>query len=325
MSEKPVIVSEYVRCDLCGSADHELLYSKIDPVTGGEFHLVQCECGMAYVNPMPVEESIVNLYHEDYHHGKAAKTKMYQRMLKCLQGASGKKLLDIGCGRGEFLHYASKEGWDPYGVDIIEWESRCNVPIRIGNFLTMDLGEDAFDVVTAWAVLEHVRQPSLYFEKISRILRENGRLILAVPNIAAPGMKHSCTEDIPRHLWLFTPTTVRKFLKEYGMTALSVRHNSGIYTAYPFDLVRYGLDRVSGGNGKCADYANKAVARLRNRQIRGNLVPWMSEALRDLSLGDLLLDTVDIAFGVCLANVSKLIRNYGIITVVAVRDPHSTP
>ncbi|MCA1962132.1 MAG: class I SAM-dependent methyltransferase [Desulfomonile sp.] len=311
------IVTEYRTCDLCGSDDHTLLYSRLDPVTREEYNLVECSsCGMAFVNPMPVAASIPSLYPADYLKDKPHTPWLYERMMRFLPRKTGGRLLDIGCGGGEFVTYAQQYGWNAEGVDLLRWNASEGATIRVGDFLTMDFQEDAYDAVTAWALLEHVRQPSLFFEKVSLLLKKDGRFVFVVPNVAAPGMKRSCTEDIPRHLHLFTPAVVRTYLRRYGMQPLAMYHNAQLYSSYPFGLVRYAL---SGARNKtrCSSYENRSVALLRNRQIKGNAVEWLAEVLRTVPPTEIILDAIDLAAGVVIANVSKLVRNYGVITVVA--------
>jgi SAM-dependent methyltransferase len=320
------ISTEYVSCDLCGSSDQVLLYSKIDPVTRKEFHLVECSCGMAFVNPMPTAQSIPMLYPADYLRDKTDLASLYGRMMRYLPVEHG-KLLDIGCGRGDFINYASKEGWDAEGVDLMDWGTPHAVPIRVGDFLTMDFQGRNYDAITAWALLEHVRAPSAFFKQASRLLKDNGLFIFVVPNYGAPGMKHCCTEDVPRHLWLFTPRAVEKYLERYGLEARAVYHNDALYTAYPFGLVRYGLQRLWKRTAHCSSYQNRSVALLRNRQIKGNASAWLGEVLRSVGPVDVALDLIDLALGVLLAKASKLIGNYGVTTVVAgrIRQKKSNP
>ena len=320
MVETLPVTTEYVPCDLCGSTDHELLFSKIDPVTGHEFHLVHCSCGMALVNPMPTEESMPLWYPHDYHEHKELKSGMHHSMLRFIQVASGRKLLDIGCGRGDFIHLASQAGWDVCGVENVEWDSPFTVPVHVGDFLTMDFPERTYDVITAWAVLEHVRQPSKFFERVSKLLSDQGLFVFLVPNIAAPGMRVACAEDIPRHLWHFSPKAVREYLGKYGMRVASIAHNSAIYSAYPFGLLRYAFHRLGKNDRKCIHYQNGAVALLRNRQLKGNLGIWLAEVRSRLTFWEMAIDAADLALGVAVAQVSKLIRNYGVITVTAERD-----
>jgi SAM-dependent methyltransferase len=311
------IPTQYVRCDLCGSEDHELLYRRLDPVTQQEFNLVRCRCGMAFVNPMPTEESIALLYPSDYLKDKQGNLAMYDRMMKVLPLASRGRLLDIGCGRGDFINHASRHGWRAEGVDLLSWDSPHNVPIRVGDFLNMDLGEAQYDAITAWAILEHVRKPSLFFGKVSELLAGDGVFVFVVPNFDALGMSISCTEDIPRHLHLFTPRGVAAHLRKHGMKASSILHNDRIYTSYPFGLLRHAILRLRGRETRCARYENRSVAALRNRQIKGNLQPWLTDVVKTVRPADVLIDALDLALGILVANISKALHNYGVITVIA--------
>ncbi len=317
MNQAANVRTEYVPCDLCGSTDHRLVYSKTDSHTGLEFHLVACTCGMAFVNPMPTDESIPRLYPDGYLEAKEHQTSKYRRMLSFLPPARGNRLLDIGCGRGDFIDYASKKGWDVRGVDRLRWETPYPVPVTVGDFLAMDLGQCSFDAVTAWAILEHVRTPSGFFRKIPTLLSDEGRFVFTVPNVDAPGMRISCSEDVPRHLWLFSPKTVRRYLEESGMEPILISHNGKIYSSYPFGLVRHALGRLRAKNLTCAQYENKSVALLMNRQIKHNLGPWIKEVLTRVGPGDLVLDVIDLAVGLGVSYWARLTRNYGVITVVA--------
>lgn len=308
---------EFVPCDLCGADDQELLFVRTDPVTGLDFSLVQCRCGMAFVNPMPTADSIPLLYPKDYLKDKRDMHNLYAQMAAFLSAAQKGKLLDVGCGRGDFVHYARQLGWDAEGADLLAWENAQDVPIHVGNFLHMNLPEHSYDVVTAWALLEHVRQPSAFFRKIGLLLNDQGKFIFVVPNVSAWGMRQNCAEDIPRHLWLFTPHAVERYLDRAGMVMESISHDDRLYTAYPFGLLRYALLRGWNRERHCSRYGNRSVALLRNRQIRGNFRGWLADVVRHVGPADLVLDAIDIVLGVILAHVSKLMGNYGIITVIA--------
>jgi 2-polyprenyl-3-methyl-5-hydroxy-6-metoxy-1,4-benzoquinol methylase len=313
------IATEYVDCDLCGSNDHELLYSRFDPVTRTEYNLVECRCGMAFVNPMPTTDSIPSLYPKDYLKDKQDMTPLYRRMLEFMPPLKNGKLLDIGCGRGDFIRHASKFGWHVEGVDLIDWNSPHNVSIRVGDFLTMSLSEEHYDVVTAWAVMEHVRKPSLYFRRASELLKQGGYFVFVVPNFGAAGMRHACTEDIPRHLHLYTPAAVKRYLTRFGMEAESIFHTDRLYSSYPFGLVRYAFLRLRAKETRCSVYENRSVALLRNRQIKGNTRSWLSEVIKTLSPLNIAMDALDLCVGIIVAKASKIIRNYGVIVVVARR------
>ena len=104
------------------------------------------------------------------------------------------------------------------------------------------------------------------------------------------------------------------------MKVSSVRHDGMFYKSYPFGLLRYHLRRLRGNGTSCSSHQNKAVYLLRNRQARTNFIPWLSEVFSKLGPVDLMLDATDIALGLVVANISKLIGNYGVITVVATKQ-----
>jgi SAM-dependent methyltransferase len=308
-----------VPCDLCNSTEQNLLYSKIDFVTGNDFHLVECGCGMAFVNPMPTEDSIGSLYPTDYLEGKDTMDSLYKRMARRLPKGIPGKLLDIGCGRGDFISYTRKLGWDVTGIDLLDHAGKADVPIITGNFITMDFAESYYDVVTAWAVLEHVRTPSLFFQKIGRILKPGGSFIFTAPNFSAYGMRHACVEDIPRHLWLFTPRAVCSYLKNSGMKPAVISHCGRIYTSYPFGLLRYLLVRMFHKTTDCTMYENRSVSLLRHRDVKNNLGAWVVEVLEELKYWEIAIDAMDLVLGILVANLSKMMRNYGVMTVVATK------
>jgi len=314
------IPTKHVRCDLCGSEDQTVLYIKTDHITGEDFTLVECSCGMAFVNPMPTEEAIPSLYPEDYLKDKPHSNTLYDAMLRLLPSPASGTLLDVGCGRGDFISRARDAGWEVEGVDLLAWERATALPIRVGDFLTMDLPEDYYDVVTAWAILEHVPRPSLFFKRISRLLKDNGTFLFTVPNFTALGMKTSCTEDIPRHLSLFSKKSVFKHLSDAGLEVQKIYHSDILYTCYPFGLVRYALALLNGRREiHCGAYENRAVRLLKNRQFRGNAWAWLKEVSKTLGPKDMALDFVDLVVGVALAHVSKLLRDYGVMTVASTK------
>lgn len=314
---------EYVPCDLCGSLDHEIIYSKIDHVTNWEFHVVRCSCGMVFVNPMPFQDHLHLLYPSHYLDEKPLLENLYSRMLQILPSATnGNKLLDIGCGRGDFVWYANQHGWDAEGVDFTRWKNfRKGLRITFGDFLLMNQGPSCFNVITAWAVMEHVRNPSLYFKRVSELIESKGKFVFTVPNVTSPGMLYSCDEDTPRHLWLFTPDAIKKYLSQCGMRVERSIHDGSVYRAYPFGLLRLGFNLLLGNSHlRCKEFQNKSVALLKNKPMDLYFKTWLRDVLRRLSLVDIGIDTLDLSLGILVGSVSKFIKNYGVMTIVAVKD-----
>ncbi len=105
------------------------------------------------------------------------------------KNSKGKKLLDLGCGTGEFLVVAQNLGYKVYGVDFNKYAveiARNYLGLKnvfqedIFNFLENRKSE--FDVITGFEIFEHVDEPKKFLELIYRALKPNGYLILSFPN-----------------------------------------------------------------------------------------------------------------------------------------------
>lgn len=138
---------------------------------------------------------------------------------------SEKKLLDIGCGTGDFLVTCKNNGWDVVGVEPNKnarnlTESKiCNKPNSTIFTDIKDLESIKFDVITLWHVLEHVPNLEDYILKLKSLLKPDGVLVVAVPNFKSYDALYYkqfwAAFDVPRHLWHFSKKAIQKiFLKE---------------------------------------------------------------------------------------------------------------
>src|SRR3546814_13027268 len=73
------------------------------------------------------------------------------------------KLLDVGCGNGEFLLRARSQGWDVYGIDFdaeaLRHDTDANIPVILGEVERGHFVPSIFDAITSPQVTEHVHQP----------------------------------------------------------------------------------------------------------------------------------------------------------------------
>jgi 2-polyprenyl-3-methyl-5-hydroxy-6-metoxy-1,4-benzoquinol methylase len=116
------------------------------------------------------------------------KGRVFHRLKKLEKYACGKKrILDAGCGAGNFIEYAAALGWDGYGVDLtgvfIDYLKLRGVKAEQKNIEKVDYPDGFFSVVLLWDVLEHVLHPVVALETINRILADRGLLCLRVPNV----------------------------------------------------------------------------------------------------------------------------------------------
>ncbi|MFQ5855672.1 MAG: class I SAM-dependent methyltransferase [Anaerolineae bacterium] len=138
---------------------------------------------------------------------------------------AGGQLVDVGCGTGGFLcELQQGGGWQAMGIDInqraLNVARRQGVQVRCGELGDLGLPTASFDVVTMWEVIEHVLNPWDTLAEIHRILKPNGVLLLSTPNgeswqAQLWGM-HWLGWEVPRHLQIFSPQTLRQLLEDAG-------------------------------------------------------------------------------------------------------------
>ncbi|MBT9168834.1 MAG: Malonyl-(acyl-carrier protein) O-methyltransferase [Syntrophomonadaceae bacterium] len=141
------------------------------------------------------------------------------------------KLLDVGCGNGQFLATMRELGWEVTGVEPdgqaakVARERGLNVYEGVLEEIT--LPDDTFDAITMSHVVEHLPDPIGTFGECKRILKKGGRLVVTVPNIESLGhrlYREACLNlDPPRHLFLFSPHTLRTCLERSGLQVLELR------------------------------------------------------------------------------------------------------
>ena len=178
----------------------------------------------------PVPSDLENYYKsEDYiSHTNASKSfidKIYQKVRKrTLQNKlklinsfnlSDKKLLDIGSGTGDFLATCKADNWKVFGVEPSEEARQISEEKNVKAFSDIsEMKENNFDVISLWHVLEHVENLLEYIEILKSKLKTNGVLIIAVPNYKSYDAKHYkefwAAFDVPRHLWHFSQTSIKK-------------------------------------------------------------------------------------------------------------------
>ncbi len=115
------------------------------------------------------------------------------------------RILEFGTGNGRFQRWAESQGHIVVGFD-------RNQPMP--DFAAK------FDVCCAWQTLEHLHRPDRVLEWAFSWLIDGGWLLLSIPNIRSVErviFGSAWSEwDVPRHLWHFSPTTLRRLVEAAG-------------------------------------------------------------------------------------------------------------
>lgn len=232
-------------CPICKSDSVQLFCRTLckRPHGKGEerYSVIRCTvCGFGWTDPQP-DTTIADYYPPDYfgdiskliHDLKAdsqRKSSPWRMELEKThlveQWAKGGKLLDVGCGPGQFLLALDQPPWLPEGIEqdeVATYAIKTLLPeLRVwnGSAEAFQGKPDSYDVLTFWHSLEHVIQPREVLQKANTLLREGGHVIISVPNFdslqALIFRKHWYALDVPRHLWHFSPRALEILLNDTG-------------------------------------------------------------------------------------------------------------
>ena len=144
---------------------------------------------------------------------------------------AGGKILDVGCGNGNYLYSLRELGWETYGVEIDEQACHyarevLGLTIFQGTLEEAHLPHNFLDVITMRHVLEHLPDPGRSLAEVYRLLRAGGSVLLETPNIESLQARFFKARwfhlDIPRHLYHFAPATLQALLQKAGFSGIQL-------------------------------------------------------------------------------------------------------
>jgi 2-polyprenyl-3-methyl-5-hydroxy-6-metoxy-1,4-benzoquinol methylase len=154
----------------------------------------------------------------------------------CLDFVKGGRLLDIGCGTGDFVHHMATLGWKTEGIDTdsraVQICKNRNLNVKVGLLEEQNYPNDYFDAIVLKHVIEHVPNPIDLLIQCRRILKPGGKILLLTPNINSTTHKifgrHWLGLDVSRHLFLFSFSTISRLIEKTGLQCYSRRSTSRI-------------------------------------------------------------------------------------------------
>jgi len=136
-------------------------------------------------------------------------------------------LLDVGCGTGEFLVEMKNAGWQVEGLErderVAAWaREQHQIPVAAGHVEQLAASTQQYHIITLWHVLEHLYDPGRALAILAERLRDEGWLLIAVPNIAGLDARvyksNWVALDAPRHLNHFSLETLSRLGSKHGLT-----------------------------------------------------------------------------------------------------------
>lgn len=147
------------------------------------------------------------------------------------------RLLDVGCGNGFFLDQMRRLGWNVEGVELDGMaasvaRTKFELEVFQGSLEEAKFPDKYFDAITINHVIEHVLDPIGLLKECRRMLRPGGKLVVMTPNIRSLGARVFCEYwrglEVPRHLFLFAPQSLRACTKAAGLNIQHFRTTANI-------------------------------------------------------------------------------------------------
>lgn len=237
-----------VSCPICDVVPTTVLYRQPDLLIDRErdalFTLTRCDtCGLVIQNPRPRD---LTSYYDNYpvHESQSRPwwvsalstlwdRPLYQKLYKLLGPEA--RILEVGCGSGRSSAVLRRcPGWSYTGLEplpaAVETAQQAGLNVTCGDSLAVSQLAGEFDLIYMHHVLEHLEDPVGTIERIAGKLSAQGYLMIVVPNIAS--LEHSifgqCWSglDQPRHLWMFSTSTLPRLLAKFGFRTTELRHST---------------------------------------------------------------------------------------------------
>ena len=222
---------ERVKCLLCNRENFDSyieVNNRFSPIES--FNIVKCECSFIFLNPRPDINEISSYYnHLSYTPHKNSDSFLYRiaqflsfkwkiRIISKYFNKS-KKVLDFGSGSGKFTNFIKINGFNAYSLDpFIKSDYSSLEEILVDN--------KKFDAITMWHSIEHLHDLSSLIIEVKNILKNSGKLFIAIPNHNAIERKYFNEDwiayDAPRHLYHFNYSTVKLFLEKNNIKVVKV-------------------------------------------------------------------------------------------------------
>ena len=242
-------------CKNCYANESKQLFSLNDYI------IKKCNnCSIIYNSNFPPQKNIENSFSDHYYktvqseafkddfidNTKDPSYEIYTNTLVKIDNLNkngGRKLLEIGYGRGTFLKTAIQNNWEVEGVDISKDAFkyvRKNITknVQCGEFIKLYDNKEKFDSIFFWDSIEHINYPAKYFIKANSLLIKSGTLVITTDRydsfvgflsailyyISFGLFKYPVRRTfIPYNSFYFTKNSIKKLLIQSGFKIIEIK------------------------------------------------------------------------------------------------------
>jgi 2-polyprenyl-3-methyl-5-hydroxy-6-metoxy-1,4-benzoquinol methylase len=195
---------------------------------------------------MKTAKSFLSFNNQNYKNSKSYG--QLSRRLKIMTNFVDKnqKILDLGCGTGDFIKLLIKKNREVEGIDIskkaVKIGQKKGLKIKVADLhQSFPYNKNTFDTITAGEIIEHIYDTDFFLEEIKRILKPNGFLILSTPNIATFGRRlmllfginpliETSLDQASGHIRYFTKKSLEDLLKKHSFKIIKFTSDSINFT-----------------------------------------------------------------------------------------------
>jgi SAM-dependent methyltransferase len=243
-------------CVLCGRTNGPVV------VAENGYRGRACTCGVVYIDPRPAPDALnpAEDHHLETYYSLPAKVRLdWMARFK-----SSGRLLEVGCGGGQFLALAKAHGYQVSAVEPNPESAQIaarSLGIEVERALIEEsaLPPKTFDVVFHVDLLSHFPDPVRALRKMAELVRSDGVVCFEVGvfgGLAAGWYPWVGRIGYPQHLWLYSEAAIRAVLERSGLRVEAVRRfgllPATILSTVGNRSVRRKLSRPSSDKGRAA-------------------------------------------------------------------------
>ncbi|WP_440650510.1 class I SAM-dependent methyltransferase [Candidatus Pelagibacter sp. HIMB1495] len=228
------------KCYLCKSAH---IFQRSGSVRDNKrLKILECiDCGLVFLSS---NKHIKKLHYENsgMHNGKKpnvtewlkqAKSDDLRRYRFLKNYIINKKVIDFGCGAGGFLKYISKFVKKADGIELEKAMQQSFMERKLNVYTSYENAAQSkkkWDILTAFHVVEHLVDPKEILLKLSKLLKDNGKIIIEVPNSEDALLtlyENKAFQNFTywsQHLYLFNDDNLKELAKQAKLKVEWIKH-----------------------------------------------------------------------------------------------------